>query len=200
MGGHKSGSGGSSEIPPDSGCWKCNKCKVSCPILQEGKKFRSKNTGKTYKIKQKLSCLSDWVIYLVTCKKCQGQYVGKSKTVFKTRHSNHKQEIKKEYGGLGHHYGGGGGCGYANVSIQLIEQVKVKTLEFLAERECFWQHQLRVYVQNGGRAHCYRKDIWSKLSPSLFLPKRKLMFNLFNYYCYFILVVNFPYSLSQSTC
>ena len=107
VGGHKSGSGGSSEIPPDSGCWKCNKCKVSCPILQEGKKFRSKNTGKTYKIKQKLSCLSDWAIYLVTCKKCQGQYVGKSKTIFKTRHSNHKQEIEKEYGGLGHHYGGG---------------------------------------------------------------------------------------------
>ena len=24
---------------------------------------------------------------------------------------------------------------------------------------CYWTHQLRVYVQNGGKAHCYRKDI-----------------------------------------
>jgi hypothetical protein len=47
--------------------------------------------------------------------------VGKSKTVFKLRHSNHKQEVKK--------------------------QVKEKTFEFLAKRELYWQHQLRVYGQ-----------------------------------------------------
>ena len=89
----------------------------------------------------------------------QGPVRRKKQDHVQNRHSNHKQEIRKEIGGLGHHYWGGGGCGYQNVSIQLIEQVKVKTLEFLADRECYWQHQLRVYVQNGGRAHCYRKDI-----------------------------------------
>ena len=40
----------------------------------------------------------------------------------------------------------------------LIEQVEEKTLDFLAEREVFWQNQLRVYVQNGHKAHCYRKE------------------------------------------
>jgi hypothetical protein len=74
------------------------------------------------------------------------------------RHSNHKQEIKKQIGGLGHHYGGGGGCSYEDFKVTIIEQVEKKTMEFLAERELFWQHQLRVYVQNGGKAHCYRKD------------------------------------------
>ena len=92
-------------------------------------------------------------------RKPQGQYVGKSKTPFKIRHFNHKQEIKKKIGGLGQHYGGGGGCEYKHISIQLIEQIEVKTLESLAERECYWQHQLRVYAQNGGRAHRLRKDI-----------------------------------------
>ena len=80
-------------------------------------------------------------------------------TPFKRRHSNHKVEIKKAYGGLGHHYGGSGACTYEDLSITIIEQVKTKTLEFLAERETYWQHQLRVYVQNGGKAHCYRKDL-----------------------------------------
>ena len=117
------------------------------------------NTRKEYKIRQKLNCDSDWVIYLCTCKRCGGQYVGKSKTPFKKRHSNHKQEIKNQIGGLGHHYGGEGGCGYGNFQVTLIEQVEEKTLEYLAERELFWQHQLRVYVENGANGHCYQKDV-----------------------------------------
>ena len=127
--------------------------------MKEGKTFKSTNTGKQYPIKQNLNCNSDWLIYLATCRNCQGQYVGKSKTKFKTRHSNHKQEVKKKIGGLGHHYGEGSPCNYNHMSIQLIEQVKHKNLEFLAQRETFWQHKLKVYVENGGQAHCYRKDL-----------------------------------------
>ena len=77
----------------------------------------------------------------------------------KKKHSNHKCEIRNKIGGLGHHYGGNSQCGYQDLSIQLIEQVEVKTLDFLAERELFWQHQIRAYVQNGSNAHCYRKDL-----------------------------------------
>jgi hypothetical protein len=111
--------------------------------LEERKDFRSFNTGKVYKIRQRIDCDSAWLIYLCSCKKCGGQYAGKSKTPFKLRHSNHKQEIKKKVGGLGNHYGGSGGCGYENISIVLIEEVEFKTFEFLAKRETYWQHQLR---------------------------------------------------------
>ena len=159
VGGFRKGSEGS-EIPPGAGCFKCRKkCKVACPVLEEGTSFKSFNTGKTYNIKQRVDCDSSWVIYLCSCQKCGGQYVGKSKTPFKLRHSNHKQEVKKKIGGLGHHYGGSGGCGYENMSIIIIEEVKFKTFEFLAKREVFWQHQLRVYVENGSNGHCYRKEI-----------------------------------------
>ena len=160
VGGNRKGGGGHNPVPPDAGCFKCSKgCKVACPVLVESKTFKSFNTGKVYRIKQKLDCTSSWVIYLCSCKKCGGQYVGKSKTDFKRRHSNHKQEIKKDIGGLGHHYGGTGGCGYANISIILIEEVKEKTLKYLADRELFWQHQLRVYVENGSNGHCYKKEL-----------------------------------------
>ena len=160
VGGYKTQNGGN-PTPHDAGCSKCNHCKVSCPLMNETKIFKSTNTGKTYKIRQKLDCDSDWVIYLSTCNKCRGQYVGKSKTKFKVRHSNHKQEIRKDVGGLGHHYGSRGNCEYKDMRVTLIEQVRVKTLDFLAEREVWWQNQLRVYVQNSGKAHCYRKEnVW----------------------------------------
>ena len=157
--GYKDGKG-VRKTPPDEnpGCFKCNHCKVSCPILEQTKIFKSTNTGKIYKIRQHIDCDSDWLIYLSTCKKCKGQYVGKSKTPFKKRHSNHKQEIKKNVGGLGHHYGSKGKCEYKDMSITLIERVSEKNLKFLADRELWWQHQLRVFVENGGNGHCYRKD------------------------------------------
>ena len=146
--------------PQNVGCFKCNRCKVACPKIQESKFFTSTNTQKRYKIKQNLNCDSDFLIYLVTCRKCHGQYVGKSQTKFKLRHSNHKREIKNDIGGLGYHYHEDkGGCGYDNFTVILIEQVEQKTPKFLAEREVYWQHQLRVYIENGGRAHCYRKEV-----------------------------------------
>ena len=150
------------KVPPkpreeNPGCKKCKKCKVSCPILKEGTTFKSTNTGRAYRIRQKLDCTSSFVIYLATCLKCGGQYVGKSQTPFKKRHSNHKQEIKKKICGLGQHYGGNG-CGYQNISIQIIEQVQEGDTKSLEIQEIYWQNQLRCYIQNGGNAHCRRKE------------------------------------------
>ena len=142
---------------PTPGCYKCEKCKVSCPIIREGGTFTSTNTQKTYKIRQRVDCTSSFVIYLATCKRCRGQYVGKSQTPFKQRHSNHKQEIKRKTGGLGQHYGGRG-CGYENISIQIIEKVEVGNTDALEKQEIYWQNQLRCYIQNGGNAHCRRKE------------------------------------------
>ena len=85
---------GGPKKPPTSynpGCSKCGRCRVSCPILEEGKYFESTNTQKKYPIKHQLNCISPFVIYLATCKKCKGQYIGKSQTKFKVRHSNHKR-------------------------------------------------------------------------------------------------------------
>ena len=145
--------------PPNAevtGCSNCKKCHA-CPILKEGRTFSSTNTQRTYRIMQNVTCDSTFVIYLATCKKCGGQYVGKTKNKFKQRHSGHKQEIKRQYGGLGHHYGGTG-CGYENISIMVIEQVEIGNHEELGDREIYWQNQLRAFVENGGNAHCYRKE------------------------------------------
>ena len=76
VGGCKGGTRGARNTPPEAGCWKCNHC---CPKMKEGNKFKSTNTGKQYKIKQQVDCDSDWVIYLVTCRRCQASIWGKAK-------------------------------------------------------------------------------------------------------------------------
>ena len=100
----KTSSEGGSNIPTtpltEAGCFKCNHCKVSCPKIVETTRFSSTNTGRSYRIKNRLDCDSPYVIYLITCRSCKGQYVGKSVTPFKNRHSNHMQEIKHGRGVL----------------------------------------------------------------------------------------------------
>ena len=158
-GGDEGGQNTNSTPLIDAGSFKCNRCTVSCPILIESSKFTSTNTGKAYRIRQRLTCDSPYVLYLATCRKCKGQYVGKSVTPFKKRHSNHRQEIRHGRGGLGQHYGPKSKCSYEDLSIVLIEQVEIGDRVKLARREQYWQWQLRAFVENGGNAQCIRKEI-----------------------------------------
>ena len=145
-------------VETDPGCKKCQKKCHACNVLKEGEYFNSTNTKKSYKIRQKVDCQSSYIIYLGTCQKCHGQYVGKSTQPFRKRHSGHKQEIKNQIGGLGQHYGGARGCGYENLKITIIEQVEVGNSELLGKREIYWQNQLRCFIENGGKSQCKRKE------------------------------------------
>jgi hypothetical protein len=64
---------------------------------------------------------------------------------------------------LGHHFGGQNGCGYENVTIQLIDQVEHGDKTGLENCEVYWQNQMRCYVENGGGGCCYRKE---KIKPT----------------------------------
>ena len=156
--GLREGGGGASPPSGPPGCHRCAKKCHACQVLKEGSHFQSTNTKKTYPIKKYLDCDCSFIIYLGTCQKCKGQYIGKSTRQFKRRHSGHKQEIKNRIGGLGHHYGSEGGCGYQNISLQIIDQVEQGDHQALSDRELYWQHQLRCYVENGANGHCYKKE------------------------------------------
>lgn len=142
-----------------AGSHKCNHCRVACPVVKEASRFRSTNTRRSYPIRQRMDCDSRCVIYLATCLHCQGQYVGKSVTAFKTRHSNHKQEIKHKKGGLGKHFGGSRACSYKDIQITLIEQVESGNRDVLSKMEVWWQHQLRAFEDNGGNSMCIKKEL-----------------------------------------
>ena len=154
--------------PGEPGCFKCNRCKVACPVLDESKVFRSNNTKKVYPIRQHMTCTSSFVIYLATCRRCRGQYVGKSQTDFKRRHSNHKQEIRWSKGGLGQHFGGSRACSYQDLSIQLIESVEQGNKTLLCVRELYFQNQLRA-LKNFSEFHCFKKKARGEVAASLYI-------------------------------
>ena len=67
----------------------CFKCKGKC----ESDHFSSTSTGRSYPIRQQLHCKSTNVIYLITCNKCNVQYVGSTTNKFKVRFRNHKSAM-----------------------------------------------------------------------------------------------------------
>ena len=108
-----------------------------------------------------MSCRSNYILYLIFCRNCGGNYVGKSKREFRQRHSGHKQEIKNGVGGLGQHFHRTNvrGCSFSHLEATLIEKVKEGDDAKLAERELYWQYQLRTFKENGGNAMNLKDDL-----------------------------------------
>ena len=76
------------------GSFKCKKsrCQV-CLIVNETDTFTSTVTKKTYKINHKFDCSEKCLTYLLTCKKCLIQYVGKT-VEFRYRWNNYKNNSR----------------------------------------------------------------------------------------------------------
>ena len=98
------------------------------------------------------------MVYLVKCTNCGGQYVGKSETSFKIRHSNHKREIITNKGGLGEHFFNTDCKFEHHYKVSLIDSVKVGDKIALKKREDHWIHQLRTLKVNGGNCMNLRRD------------------------------------------
>ena len=109
---------------------------------------------KSYKIRQSLSCRTDYIIYCVICTICNKQCVGSS-VKFRARLSNHKSHIKQKkrtcrlvnhfIDSFHHHQ-------LSNLKFVLIEQVSTKAEDFLEQREGYWQDQLWTYEPYGFNA------------------------------------------------
>ena len=54
----------------------------------------STNTSRKYPFRQNVNCKSKNVIYLITCNKCNLQYVGSISNEFKVRFRNHRNQIQ----------------------------------------------------------------------------------------------------------
>ena len=78
----------------------CKKCDICKNDLLTDNTFKCKVNGRFYKVRGNLSCNSSNVIYLISCKNCEDQYIG-SAIDFKARIRNHKSDIKTKKGGCG---------------------------------------------------------------------------------------------------
>ena len=79
------------------GCFRCNRkvCDACHKFLLPAKRIKCVATGKRYKIRQSLSCRTDYIIYCAKCTLCNKQCVG-SRVKFQARLSNHKSHIKQK--------------------------------------------------------------------------------------------------------
>ncbi|XP_053553137.1 uncharacterized protein LOC128644617 [Bombina bombina] len=82
-------------LPQRFGFFKCRaqKCKT-CSHVVEGMNFTSTTTNRTYNIRYNLNCKSNHVIYLLTCRGCNIQYVGKTKRLVRDRAQEHIRDIE----------------------------------------------------------------------------------------------------------
>ena len=138
--------------------WGCFKCKAkTCDIcknyLVPGNRFQSLSTKDTFKIKNRIDCNEQNVIYLIACTSCGVQYVGSS-VDFKPRFREHKSDIKLKKTAkcrTAEHWA----THHKSVDffkIMLIEKVccKKENVEaFLHEREICWQHTLMTMEPHG---------------------------------------------------
>ena len=72
-----------------------NKCgpgrREVCNYHVVGNRFKHAGSNKEYSINHSMNCNSPNVVYLITCKTCQFQYVGSTETKFRY---NHKTQIR----------------------------------------------------------------------------------------------------------
>ena len=86
------------------------------------------------------------MIYFVTCKQCQAQYVGSTREAMHRRHGGHRTEIQEKSSPLGRHFAR---CGLENFGLQIIDCVKEGEMEALLIIEGKWQHKLATFQTHG---------------------------------------------------
>ena len=109
--------------------------------LLPGNQFQSLSTKDSFKIKNRIDCNEQNVIYLIMCTSCKVRYVGSS-VEFKPRFHEHKSDIKlcRTAEHWATHY-----KSLDFLKITLIEKVcceKENAEAFLHKREIYWQHTL----------------------------------------------------------
>ena len=133
------------------------RCQV-CKYLEQGERFTSYRTGKSYTINYELDCNNSNVVYLLSCKVCHAQYVGSTTTKFRLRFNNHKARFRAHsrlsFEGrnkddlLYRHFFGPGHHGLEDVSIQLIDRVSGEE-SALRDKEGQWAYRLNCIQPQG---------------------------------------------------
>ena len=140
--------------PPDAtpGSFKCGKKKcVLCRVhIREGNTFTSSQTGETFTIRQKLTCDSSNVVYLLYCDICMhSQYVGETETSLKTRFYQHRSNINKNKGTHVTTHFNKTKHTLDNLKCMAIEKVHVVSKAMRLEREDFWRKKLKTTYPHG---------------------------------------------------
>ena len=119
--------------------------------------FESTQTKEKFDIYHKVSCKSNYVIYLLQCLLCKIEYVGKSETPFHIRLNNHRKDIKnphaieacKHFNNWNHVFHKHGKF----ILIEKLNNIKNTSTEVLKQRvkdrENYWIKRLKTLAPFG---------------------------------------------------
>ena len=93
-----------------------------------------------------MTCKSSNVIYCVTCKKCNGQYIGETEQELHCRSSSHLSEIRHNRPGLPYvsHFRN---CGIEFYSITGVEKIRDNDFRIRKQREIFYKKLFKVSIK-----------------------------------------------------
>ena len=141
------------EKPEVTICGRKN-CEI-CYILHQGDTFESSNSGKQHKINFSFNCNSRNVVYLLTCKICEKQYVGSAVTKFRSRFNQYKSNVNLYGKGqrgfmqeplIEHFFSNKHNGSYKDIKVQIIDYCDPNNLEC---REDFWIYHLDSIYPRG---------------------------------------------------
>lgn len=90
-----SNTGRNESLSGNNGMYKCisNKCRA-CNYVTCNANFQSSSNKRNFKIGNKFTCKSSNLVYLITCKKCNLQYVGQTGRTLADRINDHLSSIR----------------------------------------------------------------------------------------------------------
>ena len=131
------------ELP--SGSFRCGKGCLTCRYISPGlTSYTFSTTGETYLITSHITCETENLIYMIQCKRCNLQYIGKTKRRLKDRFNEHRRTVdnsqsKSEPTGAAKHFM------YSRDHIandmQLIPIEKVSSDQDLGARETYFKQK-----------------------------------------------------------
>ena len=137
-------------------CIAKQKCRY-CSKLDKTGQITCHATGKIYTAKHNITCNSNNLIYCISCKVCQKQYVGQTKNEIKERFKTHFYSIdhpSKVDTTIGRHFSSHLHNGISNVTIHVLDFIQAPNQTPSAQRlrdhqERFWIHRLSTIAPLG---------------------------------------------------
>ena len=114
---------------------KCNRC-VYCSYVQTGNHAKSSASHYHHEITQNVNCTTSNVIYLITCQKCDAQYVGETDRKLKDRFAEHQGYVRNKIlsKATGQHFNESGHR-LRDMKVRILEQIQNKDPLFRKTRE-----------------------------------------------------------------
>lgn len=149
------------DIPNPTKVCKNASCRY-CPLLDHSGKVLSTTTGRYYIVPQWFTCRFNNLIYCITCRRCNSQYVGQTKLTIMSRFQKHLLDIRhcqdwanappsaiaKGPTNVGFHFSRPN-HNIGDVRIQVLELIRLhpdsdSAQEVRDRRERHWMHRLKT--------------------------------------------------------